>query len=167
MTAPHRFCHRLVAIHDDLELHWSIGRLPHAIRRRRGQFGQLRDFKRDRHRPEHTGQHFLNFFRHPDNNQRNHHLDHQPGRFFDRPLRHHHGLRSASSSTGFVASHSIILTGLIASTTYHYQVQATNTVGNYATSTDQTFTTSSTGPDTTSADGAHKSHRGRVFIQRT
>src|SRR6185437_13308564 len=55
---------------------------------------------------------------------------------------------SASSSASFLTSHSIILTGLTDSTTYHFQLQATNAAGNYATSSDQTFTTASSGPDT-------------------
>src|SRR6185437_7976869 len=56
---------------------------------------------------------------------------------------------SASSSPSFVTSHSVALTGLTASTTYHFQVQATNAAGNYATSSDQTFTTASGVTDTT------------------
>ena len=47
----------------------------------------------------------------------------------------------ASSSTSFVTSHSITLTGLTASTTYDYDVQATNAAGSYATSSNETFTT--------------------------
>jgi Big-like domain-containing protein/putative peptidoglycan binding protein len=50
---------------------------------------------------------------------------------------------AASSSTFFVTSHSITLTGLTASTTYDFQVQSTNLVGSYATSSNQTFTTAS------------------------
>jgi hypothetical protein len=50
---------------------------------------------------------------------------------------------SASSSTSFITSHSITLTDLTASTTYDFQVQATNAVGSYATSTNYTFTTAS------------------------
>ena len=57
------------------------------------------------------------------------------------------GYGLASSSVSFVTSHSIILSGLTASTTYHFLVQATNAAGNYATSSDQTFTTAiSTNP---------------------
>ena len=55
---------------------------------------------------------------------------------------------SASSSVSFATNHSITLSGLTASTTYHFQLQATNAAGNYATSSDQTFTTASNGPDT-------------------
>ena len=56
---------------------------------------------------------------------------------------------SASSSASFVTSHSITLSGLSPSTTYHYQVQATDSLGNVATSSDQTFTTSNTQPAAT------------------
>jgi hypothetical protein len=50
---------------------------------------------------------------------------------------------SASSSASYLSSHSIILSGLSSGTTYHYQVQSTNVAGDYATSSDQTFTTAS------------------------
>ncbi len=53
---------------------------------------------------------------------------------------------SASSNTSLVTSHSITLSGLAAGTTYHFQVQATNAAGDYATSTDQTFTTATNPP---------------------
>lgn len=47
----------------------------------------------------------------------------------------------ASSSTAFVTSHSITISSLTASTTYHYAVVSADTQGNTATSSDQTFTT--------------------------
>lgn len=58
---------------------------------------------------------------------------------------------SASTTDDLVTSHSIVLTGLTPSTTYHFQVGGSNSVGGNSTSTDQTFTTSdlSTPPDTT------------------
>ena len=56
---------------------------------------------------------------------------------------------SATSSAGLVTSHSIGIIGLTASTTYHYAVISADIVGNTATSSDHTFTTASTGPDTT------------------
>jgi len=57
---------------------------------------------------------------------------------------------SASSSASFATSHSIMLTNLVASTTYDFQVQVTNAAGSSATSTNQTFTTTRlAGPDTT------------------
>ncbi|MDB5265327.1 MAG: hypothetical protein JWM39_40 [Parcubacteria group bacterium] len=55
---------------------------------------------------------------------------------------------TASSSSALATSHSITLTGLIAATTYHYQVQSADASGNLATSSDQTVTTSAA-PDTT------------------
>ena len=115
----HRFCHHVVALYNDLELHWSFGWLPHPIRRRRRQFGQLRDFEQDRHGREHASQHFLNFIRLPDNHQRNHHLDHQPGSFLNRLLRHHHRLwqRLIVNRLHHLAFHHP--DRLIASTTYH------------------------------------------------
>ena len=48
---------------------------------------------------------------------------------------------SATSNASLVTSHSIILTGLTASTTYHFAVVSTDSAGNAATSSDQTFTT--------------------------
>ena len=59
------------------------------------------------------------------------------------------GYGSASSSAGFVTSHSISLSGLATSTAYHYAVVSTNVFGATATSSDQTFTTASGAPDTT------------------
>jgi hypothetical protein len=47
-----------------------------------------------------------------------------------------------------MTSHSIILSGLTASSTYHYAVVSADSVGNTATSSDQTFTTANTA-DTT------------------
>ena len=47
----------------------------------------------------------------------------------------------ASSSTSLVTSHSIALSALSVSTTYHYEVIAADALGNTATSSDQTFTT--------------------------
>jgi YVTN family beta-propeller protein len=49
---------------------------------------------------------------------------------------------TASTSSTLVTSHSIALTGLIAGTTYHFQVGSADASGNVATSTDYTFTTS-------------------------
>ena len=43
--------------------------------------------------------------------------------------------------TALVTSHSVTLSGLQASTTYHYQVQSTDSSGNLSTSADFTFTT--------------------------
>jgi aryl-phospho-beta-D-glucosidase BglC (GH1 family) len=40
-----------------------------------------------------------------------------------------------------LTSHSIVLSGLTASTTYHYAVVSTDAAGNAATSSDKTFTT--------------------------
>jgi hypothetical protein len=48
---------------------------------------------------------------------------------------------SATSSASLVTSHSIGVTGLSASTSYHYAVVSADTQGNTATSSDQTFTT--------------------------
>jgi hypothetical protein len=50
---------------------------------------------------------------------------------------------TASSSATLATSHSITLTGLTASTVYHFQVQSVDGLGNIATSTDQMFTTAS------------------------
>lgn len=51
------------------------------------------------------------------------------------------GYGTASSSATLATSHSIILSGLIAGTTYHFQVQSVDAEGNVATSSDQTFIT--------------------------
>ncbi|MFA6445966.1 MAG: peptidoglycan-binding protein, partial [Candidatus Paceibacterota bacterium] len=48
---------------------------------------------------------------------------------------------NTSTSASFVTSHSITLTGLTASTTYHFQVASSDASGNVATSSDQTFVT--------------------------
>ena len=56
---------------------------------------------------------------------------------------------SATSSASLITSHSIGVIGLTASSTYHYAVVSTDSLGNTATSSDQTFTTASS-PDTTS-----------------
>jgi Dockerin type I domain/Purple acid Phosphatase, N-terminal domain/Fibronectin type III domain len=56
------------------------------------------------------------------------------------------GLTTAYASTttlnsSLVTSHSVTLTGLAASTTYHYQVRSRDAAGNLATSADLTFAT--------------------------
>lgn len=51
------------------------------------------------------------------------------------------GYGSVSSSASLVTSHSITLTGLTASTTYHYAVVSADGQGNTTTSSDKTFTT--------------------------
>jgi len=59
---------------------------------------------------------------------------------------------TASTSAALVTSHSITLSGLTASTTsttYHYAVVSTDSIGNTATSSDQTFKTISTLTTTT------------------
>jgi len=55
---------------------------------------------------------------------------------------------STTLNTSLVTSHSVGLTGLIASTTYHYRVKSRDGAGNLATGSDSNFTTSSP-PDTT------------------
>jgi len=63
-----------------------------------------------------------------------------------------YGITSAYGSSTYassqVSSHSVALSGLLPSTTYHYQVVSAGPYSNSATSSDQTFTTSAT-PDTT------------------
>ncbi|MEK7584073.1 MAG: fibronectin type III domain-containing protein, partial [Patescibacteria group bacterium] len=58
-----------------------------------------------------------------------------------------YGLTSAYGSSvatsTLVTSHSLLLTGLTASTTYHFMVSSADAVGNTATSSDQTFKTNS------------------------
>jgi peptidoglycan hydrolase-like protein with peptidoglycan-binding domain len=51
---------------------------------------------------------------------------------------------SASTSPALVTSHSILLSGLTAATTYHFQVGGANSVGTISTSSDMTFTTTAT-----------------------
>src|SRR5207249_7157472 len=51
-------------------------------------------------------------------------------------------------TSGLVTSHSIGLSGLSASTVYHYRVKSRDAAGNPATSADVTFTTAAP-PDTT------------------
>ncbi|MEM3396507.1 MAG: S8 family serine peptidase [Thermoplasmata archaeon] len=50
--------------------------------------------------------------------------------------------QTATGSSG-VTSHSVTLSGLTASTTYHFRVKSADAAGNLATSSDYTFTTSS------------------------
>ncbi len=50
---------------------------------------------------------------------------------------------TASTSASLVTSRSIVLSGLTASTLYHFRVQSADAQGNVATSSDQTFTTAS------------------------
>lgn len=52
---------------------------------------------------------------------------------------------SVSSPGSLVTLHSVILTGLISGTIYHFQVQSADAQGNNVTSSDQTFTTLYTG----------------------
>jgi lysophospholipase L1-like esterase len=51
----------------------------------------------------------------------------------------------ASTSASLVTSHSIVLSGLTPSTTYHFQVGGADSIGTVSTSTDKTFTTASSG----------------------
>ena len=53
---------------------------------------------------------------------------------------------STQSSSTLATSHSIVLSGLTAQTTYHYQVQSTDASTNKATSIDYTFTTTQAPP---------------------
>lgn len=56
---------------------------------------------------------------------------------------------STQSDATMVASHSVNLAGLTASTLYHYRVKSSDAAGNTATSGDFTFTTTSTPPPPT------------------
>ena len=49
---------------------------------------------------------------------------------------------SSTLNSSLVTSHSVGLTGLAASTTYHYRVRSSDAAGNLALSSDFTFTTS-------------------------
>lgn len=51
---------------------------------------------------------------------------------------------SSTMETGFTTGHTATLTGLSASTTYHYQINASDQAGNMATTSDATFVTSAT-----------------------
>ncbi|MDE2078978.1 MAG: fibronectin type III domain-containing protein [Patescibacteria group bacterium] len=55
---------------------------------------------------------------------------------------------SVSQGTGLSMSHSVTITGLSATTTYHFRVASVDSSGNIATSSDYTFTTLAA-PDTT------------------
>ncbi len=59
-----------------------------------------------------------------------------------------YGMTTALDTT-LVTSHSVTLTGLLSSTTYHYAVMSKDAAGNLATSTDRTATTSAATPTTT------------------
>lgn len=58
------------------------------------------------------------------------------------------GYGSSATDTTLMSAHSVSLTGLSASTTYHYRVRSADAAGNSASSGDFTFTTSAL-PDTT------------------
>lgn len=55
------------------------------------------------------------------------------------------GYGSTKSDTTSTTSHTVTLTGLSASTTYHFRIYSTDTTGNTAQITDNTFTTSAEG----------------------
>jgi Domain of unknown function (DUF4082)/Bacterial Ig domain/Purple acid Phosphatase, N-terminal domain/Fibronectin type III domain len=55
---------------------------------------------------------------------------------------------STPTNNTMVTSHSVILSGLVASTLYHYQVASRDGAGNFAVSADFTFTTSAPAPQT-------------------
>lgn len=59
--------------------------------------------------------------------------------------------QSSALNSSLVTSHSVALSGLTASTLYHYQVVSKNSNGNQATSGDFTFTTASSTPPVISA----------------
>ena len=59
-----------------------------------------------------------------------------------------YGLQSPLNST-LGTAHSVTLTGLTASTTYHYKVQSQSPQGGTATSGDMTFTTAAVGTEPT------------------
>jgi len=50
-------------------------------------------------------------------------------------------------TTSYITSHSVTLSGLIAETTYHYQVKSKDSAGNIGTYTDKTFTTLAAGEE--------------------
>ncbi|MCX8173017.1 MAG: M14 family zinc carboxypeptidase [Thermoplasmata archaeon] len=52
-----------------------------------------------------------------------------------------------ATGSGGVTSHSVTLSGLTATTTYHYRVKSTDSAGNLATSSDYTFTTAANSTD--------------------
>ncbi|PIZ99421.1 MAG: hypothetical protein COX77_01635 [Candidatus Komeilibacteria bacterium CG_4_10_14_0_2_um_filter_37_10] len=52
---------------------------------------------------------------------------------------------SESKSTGYSTTHSVTLTGLTASTTYHYQLKGKDSTGNAGSSSDYVFTTLAAG----------------------
>lgn len=56
--------------------------------------------------------------------------------------------QNSTLNSSLVTSHSVALSGLMVSTTYHYRVVSKDTNGNQATSGDSTFTTSAPPPDT-------------------
>lgn len=76
----------------------------------------------------------------------------------------------SASDGNSVTAHSILLTGLTANTTYHYQVSSTDGSGNLAVSSDYQFTTSVTPPDgsfTVSVTGVEEGQTvtGTIAIQ--
>lgn len=60
---------------------------------------------------------------------------------------------ATTSVSALTTSHSVALSGLSAGTTYHFAVVSTDTLGNTATSSDQTFVTTATTPVTPPSSG--------------
>jgi lysophospholipase L1-like esterase len=56
------------------------------------------------------------------------------------------GYGTASTSSSLVTSHSIVLSGLTAGTTYHFQIEGANSAGTLSQSSDQTLTTQNSTP---------------------
>ncbi|MFA5747417.1 MAG: peptidoglycan-binding domain-containing protein, partial [Candidatus Paceibacterota bacterium] len=53
--------------------------------------------------------------------------------------------QQVKTSASYIANHSVALTGLVASTTYHYQIKSQDAIGNVGTYTDKTFATLAAG----------------------
>jgi len=73
---------------------------------------------------------------------RDHHLDHRSDQQLTGRLRDHLVLRTTTTlNSSMVTAHSATLSGLVASTTYHYQVLSSNSAGEQSSAGDYTFTT--------------------------
>ena len=62
-----------------------------------------------------------------------------------------------TKTSSYTSSHSIILTGLIANTIYHYQVKSQDSSGNVGVVADKTFTTLATGQTASGSSGSGSS----------
>ena len=141
----YRHRHHVVSIHDRLELDRRLRRQPHPLCGRGGHLRELRDIERERDSREYPGQHLIDSPVATTSSSATITWTTNQAASSTVLYGTTTSYGSASSSTSFVTSHSITLTGLSASATYDYEVVSTNEGNQTSTSTNETFTTASSG----------------------